>query len=150
MNLCGEGLVAIYELIGNILLIAKFLILIILIIYGIFDYYKAVVNPEENKLKKVTSRFIKRIVAGLLIFFIPNIILTFFHMIDFDESKYACMYSCVLDTSTCSKHIDNSELLDGDSVDGSETGLVDDDLGTNETFCSVLDEDCISYAIYEN
>lgn len=52
----------------------KLLIPIVIIVLGIMDAVSVVVSGEDKKMKEVFSRFLKRMIAGLLIIFIPSLI----------------------------------------------------------------------------
>lgn len=52
----------------------KLLIPIVIIVLGIMDAISVVVSGEEKKMKEVFSRFLKRMIAGLLIIFVPSLI----------------------------------------------------------------------------
>ena len=39
--------------------------------YGSFDFFKAVVAQKEDDMKKAQKTFIKRIIMGVLVFFVP-------------------------------------------------------------------------------
>lgn len=43
------------------------------LIYGIIDFIQAIVSSDEENMKKVQMKFIKRIIAALLLFFVPII-----------------------------------------------------------------------------
>lgn len=47
---------------------------IMLILFGAFDFAKAVLGNDQDELKKAASRFMKRVIAGIAIFFLPMII----------------------------------------------------------------------------
>ena len=94
---------------GYILLIAKLVVPILIIGYGIFDMYKAVIDKDEKSLPKQAKRLIMRVVTGLIIFFIPTIVNGLFKLSDkldiVDTDEYQTCASCVLDpldTTKCS------------------------------------------------
>lgn len=51
----------------NILLIA---IPVMIVLFGVIDFLKAVMAGKEDDIKKSTSVFIKRLITGLLVFFV--------------------------------------------------------------------------------
>ncbi len=53
---------------------------ILLIIFGALDFGKAVINNDQDALKKATSNFTKRAIATVAIFFLPMIINLIFRM----------------------------------------------------------------------
>ena len=68
---------------------------------GTFDLFKSVVDKDEKSFGKQIKQLIIRIVAGLIVFFIPNIINAAFSLSDrfgiIEDDKYATCRSCVLD-----------------------------------------------------
>ncbi len=76
------------QLIGYILLVFKIAIPLIIIALGMFDFGKAVVAEKEDEVKKQTKRLIYRIVAGIVIFFIPTIVMFLFDIaVSYDTEK---------------------------------------------------------------
>ncbi len=51
----------------NILLVA---VPVIVVLFGIIDFVKASMSGKEEEIKKNTSTFIKRLITGLLVFFV--------------------------------------------------------------------------------
>ena len=73
---------------------------ILLILFGTIDYAKAVVASDAGEIKKAHKKFVKRIVATILLFLAPiivNIILSF-NMSDYylSGNGYACDFSYVV------------------------------------------------------
>ena len=71
----------VWQLIGVALLIFKIVIPIILIILGMIDLGKAVVSSDDKAISKSTKSLAMRIVAAIIIFFIPSIISFVFSII---------------------------------------------------------------------
>lgn len=80
-DIFGEDLLKILHDAVNLV---KILVPLILIALGIVDFAKAVFGSKEDDMKKSASRFIKRVIIAIVIFFIPsflNVILTIAHSI---------------------------------------------------------------------
>ena len=58
----------------TVLVIFKIVIPVLLIIFGMIDLGKAVVSSDEKAIKQSTSSLIKKLVAALVIFFLPTIV----------------------------------------------------------------------------
>ena len=107
-QICDENknpqMVAAFKLIGIFLAIIKIIVPIILIIMGSLDMSKAVISKDNDAIQKSLAVFIKRSVAGILVFFAPSIILAIFHMVDgmdnFDSSYKTCV-NCILSPKSC-------------------------------------------------
>lgn len=108
MDYCSEKFIEIYRLIGIIILIFKLFIPLIIIVYGTFDIFMFIIKIKNKESKERLKLFLKRIIAGVVIFFIPNIILTIFESIGFNKDDYACMYNCTLDITKCNNINDNN------------------------------------------
>jgi len=106
-----------FKLGGIFITLAKIIAPIILIIMGMIDVSKAVTIGKDDAIKKSFSSFLKRVVAAVLLFFTPSIVLALFTFVDgFDGVNNAfkpCM-DCLLKPSECqgdfsvSTSIDNS------------------------------------------
>ena len=100
MNYCSNTYMRFYELFGIVLYIFKYFIPILIIIYGTFDLFGIVIKIKDKKNNNLKKFFI-RIVSGIIIFFIPTIIIEIFERVGLDKTEYSCMYNCVLDINKC-------------------------------------------------
>lgn len=62
------------DLINEILEIPRIIIPIVVILFGIIDFAKATIASKEDAMKKAQSDFVKRIVIGVAIFFVPTLV----------------------------------------------------------------------------
>lgn len=51
----------------NVLLIA---VPVMVVLFGTIDFVKAVISGKEDEIKKNTATFVKRLITGLLVFFV--------------------------------------------------------------------------------
>lgn len=58
-------------LINSIMKWIRILVPLLLIVFGILDFSKAVFSSNEDNMKKIREKFIKRIVAAVLVFLVP-------------------------------------------------------------------------------
>ncbi len=91
---------------GWILLFFKIAIPIIIIALGMFDFGKAVVAEKEDEVKKQTKRLLYRAIAGVVIFFIPSLVMWLFGAIstyssDKESGEFALCETCILSPSKC-------------------------------------------------
>lgn len=68
--------------IHNIIIIIKIAVPIVLIVFGILDLSKGVVASKEDEVKKGQNTFIKRLIAGAVVFFIITIVQLITNIID--------------------------------------------------------------------
>lgn len=71
---CGSLGNGIVTWIFKIIRFVRYAIPALLIILSILDYIKALASDNEDEMKKVTGRFVKRLIAAALIFIIPFIL----------------------------------------------------------------------------
>lgn len=89
-----------WRFLGYLLFILKIIVPIAIIIMGSIDLGKAVVANDSDQMKKSTSLFIKRIIAGIIIFFIPTIVNIVFNLIGNYGNvsrDYTDCFNCLLD-----------------------------------------------------
>ncbi len=77
---CGStsGVANILQVVGWGLTIIKIAIPIIIIIYGMLDFGKAVTAEKPEEIKASGKRLLYRAVAGIIVFFVPTIVLWLF------------------------------------------------------------------------
>ena len=95
MNFCSQTYMNFYELFGIVIKIFKYFLPFVIILVGTIDLFKSITNIKEKK--KYIKRLIMRIIVGVLIFFLPSIILEVFNRVGLDNSEFSCMYKCVLE-----------------------------------------------------
>ncbi len=89
-----EETAKIWKIVGYLVGALKILVPVIIIVLGSIDLGKAVVAQSEDEIKKGTQLLIKRLIAGIVIFFIPTIVTIVLKM----ASKYS---TTVSSNSTC-------------------------------------------------
>ena len=103
-NYC-EGLKDTFTIIGHIVRLAKILIPIIIIGFGMLDLFKAVVGSKDDEIKKTFKSLIMRCIAGVCIFFLPAFIDLIFGWVDGWETTYQGSYEecfkCIWDVGSC-------------------------------------------------
>ena len=71
-NVCGVDFISerIPNVTSSIYDLVKTMVPIVIIVLGMFDFFKAVIVQKQDEATKHTQRFIRRLTAGLLIFLI--------------------------------------------------------------------------------
>lgn len=103
-NPCDEkSIKTVMRLFGYILLIAKFIVPLIIIGYGTFDVAKSVIDKDEKSLTKQLKQLGIRVLTGVAVFFIPNIVHFFFSTTDdiVNSSQYQSCADCLLKPNSC-------------------------------------------------
>lgn len=106
-NYC-TGLRSTFVFIGHLIRLAKILIPIIVIIFGMLDFFKAVTGAKDDEIKKSAKSLLFRALAGVCIFFLPAVIDFIFGLVDGwsnseYESGYQDCFKCVWDVGSCTK-----------------------------------------------
>ncbi len=106
-NYC-TGLRSTFVFIGHLIRLAKILIPIIVIIFGMLDFFKAVTGAKDDEIKKSAKSLLFRALAGVCIFFLPAVIDFTFGLVDGwsnseYESGYQDCFKCVWDVGSCTK-----------------------------------------------
>ena len=100
MGFCGQT-AEMLKVVGWILTIFKIAIPIIIIALGMFDFGKAVVSSDDDEIKKQAKTLGRRAMAGLIIFFIPTIVLWIFttltnYEVLGDKEDFETCKTCIL------------------------------------------------------
>lgn len=99
-NFCQGKIQGVFTALGWIFFIVKILIPIILIVFGTIDLSKAVIASKDDEIKKSVKTLLIRVVAGIIIFFIPtilNMIVKMFNQEDVYSGTFMDCTSCMLD-----------------------------------------------------
>lgn len=90
------------KLIGYLVQVARWIVPLIIIVFGMIDFGKASIESDDKALNKATASLIRRIVAGVVVFFIPTIILGLLNAIeitkgieDESNSQFGACTKCI-------------------------------------------------------
>ncbi|MGM9849682.1 MAG: hypothetical protein ACI31V_02150 [Bacilli bacterium] len=72
--------------IHNIIILIKIAVPIVLVLFGMLDLGKGVLASKEDEIKKGQSAFIKRLLAGVVVFFMISIVQLVISLIDKDSN----------------------------------------------------------------
>ena len=76
-----EDSASIWQLLGHVVNIVKIVIPIIIILLAMLDLGKAVMAGKEDEIKNAQKMLIKRLIYGVIIFFVVTIVQTVFNLI---------------------------------------------------------------------
>lgn len=91
------------RLVSISILIVRILVPLLIIIMGTLDIYKTVTSGKEDDLKKQMIIFGKRIIIGLMVFFLPSFVNLVVNALDNSSSDYKTCLSCISNPSNCPK-----------------------------------------------
>lgn len=83
------------EVFSLLILLLQIGVPIILVIYGMIDLSKGVMAQKEDEIKKGQQVFIKRIIAGALVFFIVALVKLLVGVVGGDSSNKTGIVSCI-------------------------------------------------------
>lgn len=88
--------VAVANLVSMVINTIKVLVPVILIVMGLIDFTKAMTKQKEDEMKKAQTIFIKRLIAGVLVFFVVAIVQFAFGIVNkaTGENSYMGCVSC--------------------------------------------------------
>lgn len=99
-----RGIKSSLKFIGYLIFAIKILVPIIIMLMGTIDLLKAITANDDDQIKKNSVVLIKRLVMGILIFFIPTIISVVFSMVynfRIIEGSYNTCLSCITTPTEC-------------------------------------------------
>lgn len=110
-NFCGKAS-EILGIVGWVLTVIKIAIPLIIIGLGLIDLGKAAISSKPEEIKKTATGLIWRFVGGIVIFFIPTIVMLVFSLIGgkFDEiasttetkqTDFNICYKCITSPWSC-------------------------------------------------
>lgn len=99
----SSGIVKTFQIIGYCLYILKIVIPLLLIVLGIIDFTKAMIASDPNEIKNAFSMLIKRVLAGIIVFFIPTIVGFVFSLVDNSgtQDSFECLTNCIKANKSC-------------------------------------------------
>ena len=99
INLCQDaGVVKAFQVIGYGLLFLKIIIPIVLVIMGSLELGKAVIASDDKAIRTAVMSFVKKVIAGVIVFFVPTIIGAVINLagnIKADTSQFECLSNCI-------------------------------------------------------
>lgn len=106
VNICSGTTLKAFQVIGYIIYIIKILVPIIIIVLGMIDFGKAALSGDDKANVTTITTLGRRLIIGVLIFFIPTIIDFFLGLVDGTKesaSKYGTCTKCMLEpfSDTC-------------------------------------------------
>ena len=142
---------AIWQFVGYGLFALKIAIPLIIIIFGIIDFAKAVASSDDKAIKNASMSLFRRLLVGICIFFVPTIVAVVFNLIDnvADLDGLTECEECLFNptSATCEGYIQSAEEKRREEADAiSDIRVVEDSDGNNEETPSSGDGDVLILA----
>ena len=99
---CAQS-ASIWKLVGNVINIIKIVIPIIIVILAMLDLGKAVMAGEEKEIKEAQKMLLKRIIYGVVIFFVVTIVQVVFGLVgqNLNDSDSRICWICATRPGDC-------------------------------------------------
>lgn len=97
-----DGVRKAFKFLGYLIMVVKILVPLLLIILGVVDFGKAAMASDADAVSKASSTLIRRVITGIVIFFIPTLVYFVFGVIVNEETGYADCGTCIFEPSKCS------------------------------------------------
>ena len=78
----------------------------LIVLFGSLDFIKAVMAGDEKKIKESKTKFIKRLIAFLLLIVLPFVVQFIFENMGTYGSENVCLVRCIATNNTSSKGCD--------------------------------------------
>ena len=115
LSCSNENVMKVLKLFSVLFIILKVAIPLIIVILGIISLVKVIISDDQNMLSKTVSSLVMKIILGIFIFFLPNLISTIIGYIDEAnnvKSEFAVCSQCLLDYSKCPGYSTNTKQKD--------------------------------------
>ena len=105
-NFCTQ-MSGMLKIVGWVITIFKIAIPVVIVIFGIIDLGKAVTASKDDEIKKALKQLGYRLAAGVMIFFVPTLVLLVFGWISdynnlMSESEFQVCQDCLLKPGSAS------------------------------------------------
>lgn len=118
----------------SVFLILQICVPIGIIVMGSVDFLKAVIASDSEKIKKNQKKFISRLLAGALVFFVLVIIRLVINIADSSTSNYANCLNCLINNNDgCNASTDSPFSSDPTFSKPSDDDSSDDDVDDSDS-----------------
>ena len=105
-NICSNSNVkSAVKIIGIVVAIIRWVAPLIIIVLGIIDFTRVILSDDEKAISKAGGALGRRIIAGIVIFFIPTVMVAILNLlevsIDITDSNWIGCTRCILDVDNC-------------------------------------------------
>ncbi len=87
----------ILRFVNTLLTIAKLILPLVIIVVSSIDFGKSVIGLKYEEMKKYATKFMYRLIAGIIVFFIPTIVTVLFRFVDDTIDIAACFENATLE-----------------------------------------------------
>lgn len=87
--------------ISTLVLVIKIVVPVLLIIFGMIDFLKAVTAAKEDEIKKGQQTFIKRAIAAIIVFFVIQIVQLVLNFASNNDDSIVNCFKCFVNGNEC-------------------------------------------------
>lgn len=103
---CNADSVRAFKVIGYIVTTIKIIAPLCIIILASIDFFRAIMSNDEKAISVSTKSFIRRLIAGIVIFLVPTIVYALLDVLsssigDTEFNEYITCTKCVFNPSDC-------------------------------------------------
>lgn len=101
-QICGEqsAIVGVWKAVSAVITILCIAVVVLLIVMGTVDMLKAVMAGKDDEIKKAQGILIKRVIAAVIVFFIPLIVKLVLQLIPIEGSNGQATFGQCIDIAT--------------------------------------------------
>lgn len=124
---CNADSVRAFKVIGYIITTIKIIAPLCIIILASIDFFRAIMSNDEKAISVSTKSFIRRLIAGIIIFLIPTIVSAILDVLspsigDTKFNEYITCTKCIFDPSGCdTEGLPELKQNDNVEIDNNET-----------------------------
>ena len=89
----------IMTIVGYVIFAIKVIVPVILVLFGMIDLTKAIMEKDESNIKKAQSLLIKRIIYGVAVYLVVTIVSLIMNLIVSDDSSWKSCVKCAFDVT---------------------------------------------------
>jgi len=130
-----------FGFVGHILRIIQIIVPIIIILMGTIDLVKATIAQKDDEMKKAQSILIKRLIYGVIIFFVP-VIATFLVNLVGGDTTSPCLACVLKDPGGCVEFGNNMDKNSGNNADNSNSNNIETSEAQTEEEAKTICEKC--------
>ena len=110
------------NLVSTAILVIKIVVPVLLVVFGMLDFVKGITAGKEDEIKKGQQLFIKRLIAGALVFFVFTTVQLLISFVADEEDKdsITTCANCFLNGECTYKKIDDKTCPSGTELSENE------------------------------
>lgn len=103
-HFCKGNVLTVFRAVGWIFFAMKIIVPLLLIMFGVIDFAKAVISSKDDEIKKSVKSLVIRSIAGIIVFFVPHAINIVVQVVGGEDvyrgSEFGACTECMLDPNS--------------------------------------------------